>query len=84
MFKRAFQFKINTQILPTNDYLHRYRVIDSSMCSICQIERDLVIHSVWEFRVVNDFILQIFNFLNTNSGTNLDIGQADRYWDTSN
>ena len=25
MFKRAFQFKINTQILPTNDYLQRYR-----------------------------------------------------------
>ena len=31
----AFQYKINTLILPTNEYLHRYRVNDSNICSRC-------------------------------------------------
>ena len=38
--------------------------------------KDIVIHSLWECRVVNEFIAQIFNFLNTNSGTNLDIDRS--------
>ena len=38
--------------------------------------KDNVIHSVWECRVVNEFIAQIFNFLNTNTGTNLDIDRS--------
>ena len=37
IFDRVFQYKIVTQILPTNEYLTRYRVKDSTICDQCEI-----------------------------------------------
>ena len=36
-FDRTFQYKIMTQILPTNQYLARYRVRDTDICEKCHI-----------------------------------------------
>ena len=38
IFNRTFQYKIATQILPTNDYLTRYRVEDTNVCQQCNLE----------------------------------------------
>ena len=37
IFDRVFQYKIATQILPTNDYLKRYRVKDTNICEKCNL-----------------------------------------------
>ena len=37
IFDHMFQYKIITNILPTNDYLYRYQVLDSDTCSRCQL-----------------------------------------------
>ena len=47
LFDQVFQYKIVTRILPTNQYLKRYRVRDSEMCSRCLVEIDTVVHSTW-------------------------------------
>ena len=46
-FDRAFQYKINTQILPTKEYLFRYRVAETNVCTRCNSEPDTVLHSLW-------------------------------------
>ena len=44
IFDRVFQFKIVTQILPTNEYLFRYRVKDANTCENCNLECDTIEH----------------------------------------
>ena len=45
VFDRVFQYKVATQILPTNDYLKRYKVKDSNLCEKCNLEFDSIDHS---------------------------------------
>ena len=68
----ALQFKINTQILPTNEYLHRYRVLNENTCSfdLCG-ERDTTLHSLWDCNIVQQFITVVFSFLDDNCSTTL-------------
>ena len=44
----VFQYKITANILPTNEYLHRYRFKDSDVCERCGIESDTVVHRLYE------------------------------------
>ena len=48
IFDRVFQRKIVTQILPTNEYLTRYRVKDSTTCDHCEIECDIIVHRLYD------------------------------------
>ena len=72
IFAITFQFKIVSQILPTNEFLERYRVRDNNICSIC-LERDSTLHSVYECEKVASFINLIFEFLNANCKASLSI-----------
>ena len=56
IFKQVFQYKLNVYILPTNEYLKRYRVVDSDLCSNCSIETDTVVHRLWESEKLADFL----------------------------
>ena len=56
VFRQVFQYKINTYILPSNEYLKRYRVSDSDLCERCQIETDTIIHRLWECEKIVDFL----------------------------
>ena len=72
IFRQTFQFKINSQILPTNTYLLRYRILDNDQCAICR-EQDTIIHKIWSCRRTLDFITVIFEFLNLECKTDLTI-----------
>ena len=61
MFKITFQFKIMTQILPTNEYLQRYQVLDSNDCLLCS-ERDTTLHRIYQCNRILDFIGVVFPF----------------------
>ena len=62
-FDRVFQYKIITNILPTNDYLARYRVKDSNICSKCDTEFDSVYHSLYGCVKVVPIISNIFSLI---------------------
>ena len=72
IFDHVFQFKIVTRILPTNQYLTRYRVKDSELCSRC-LEIDTVQHSTWSCGTIAPFISFVIVFLNTKCTVGVDI-----------
>ena len=65
-FDRAFQYKINTQILPTKEYLFRYRVAETNVCTRCNSEPDTVLHSLWSCPTVVPYVEGVLNYLRTN------------------
>ena len=68
-FDQMFQYKIMTQILPTNKYLHQYRVVEANLCCKCNIMPDTVLHRLWQCQALVPFRDKIFVFLNqSNSG----------------
>ena len=62
-FDRVFQYKINTQILPTNEYLNRYKVKDTNICDHCGVERDSIVHRLYDCEKLAVITNIIFNFL---------------------
>ena len=72
IFDHVFQFKIVTRILPTNQYLTRYRVKDSELCSRC-LEIDTVEHSIWSCGTIAPFISHAVVFLNSKCKVEVDI-----------
>ena len=65
IFDRVFQYKIVTQILPTNEYLYRYKVKDTNICDNCNVETDTIVHRLYECEhvvpVVDQFMIFIRN-----------------------
>ena len=66
IFDRVFQYKIVTQILPTNEYLTRYRVKDSTICDHCEIECDSIVHRLYDCEKLTHITSSIFNYLKSN------------------
>ena len=66
VFDQVFQYKIVTQILPTNKYLKRYRVNESEMCSRCLDEIDTVLHSMWLCSRLVPYIWHVIQFIEAN------------------
>ena len=63
IWDRVFQYKILTNILPTNEYLKRYHVKESNMCDLCMIECDTIVHRLYECEVVSRLLCQILDTL---------------------
>ena len=68
---RAFQFKINHNILYTNEKLHKIKLSDSPLCTFCNNETETLEHlfadcnevaSVWQ--EVIEYLLQPFGMTN--------------------
>ena len=62
-FDHIFQYKIITQILPTNKYLTRYQVKDCEICSKCRVWPDTVLHCLWSCLLLVPYVTKIINFL---------------------
>ena len=62
-FDRVFQYKIMTYILPTNQYLARYRVRDTDICEKCNFSTDTILHNLWQCQLVVPYVAKILNFL---------------------
>ena len=73
IFTRVFQYKIVTQILPTNEYLKRYRVRDSELCCRCGTEIDTVLHSTWTCVTLVPYITHVINYIRTDCIVGVDI-----------
>ena len=63
VFDWVFQYKILTNILPTNYYLKKYHVIPTDTCSKCLVSQDTIIHSLWQCQIKGPYVAKILNFL---------------------
>ena len=77
IFDRVFQYKINTNTLPTNEYLYRYKVKDSSLCDRCLVECDNIIHRLYECETVASKLDKIFKFILRECNFKSNISQID-------
>ena len=74
VFDQVFQFKIVTQILPTNEYLKRYKVKESDACTRCLLETvDTVLHSTWSCPRVVPYIVHVLQYLRVGCGVGVDV-----------
>ena len=62
-FDHSFQYKIMTQILPTNQYLARYRIKDSDTCDKCQSSVDTILHCLWQCQLVVPYVIRVLEYL---------------------
>ena len=62
-FDHGFQYKIMTQILPTNQYLARYRIRDSNICEKCHLSVDTILHYLPQCQLVVPFVDRISDLL---------------------
>ena len=63
IFNRVFQYKISTNILPTNKYLEKYKVKSEDTCHNCLVECDSNIHRLYDCIKVVPIISYIFAYL---------------------
>ena len=74
VFKQVFQYKIGVNILPTNEYLFRYKVLENNICGKCQDgEVDSIMHSLWECVSIQPFLTQVLRNINTWTGREVDM-----------
>ena len=59
----VFQYKISTNILPTNEYLNRYRVKETNICDLCETETDTIVHRLYECELVSSLVESILGIL---------------------
>ena len=77
VFDRVFQYKIITNILPTNDYLKRYRIKDDDTCENCHKECDTIIHRLYDCELIGLHIEKILNFLKLECNKMYDISMIE-------
>ena len=74
---RVFQYKIVTNILPTNEFLKRYRAKDSDLCDLCKLECDTIVHRLYDCEIVSNLVGQILDILYVESSQTEDISMVD-------
>ena len=60
---RWFQSRLLHRILPTQKYLHTFRIVDSPICNFCVNDCQTLSHLFWECDFVNSFWNELLLFL---------------------
>ena len=84
VFDQVFQYKILTQILPTNYYLKRYLIKDSDICSKCLIEKDTVLHNLWLCPCLVPYVTNVIKFLKNTCNVKDDIALVTYFFGFQN
>lgn len=61
---RNFQYKYLMRVIPTNLFLTKCRITDSSLCSFCNMEIETINHLFWECLHVQHFWRELANYVN--------------------
>ena len=61
---RSFQYKYLMHIVPNNEKLFKYGMIESSLCDFCNSSTESNIHLFWECSYIQPFWCEITRFLN--------------------
>ena len=62
---RNFQLKFLHRIIPTNKSLFKYKIVNSNICDICNMNIDSIKHLFWECLHVQHFWSELKNYLST-------------------
>ena len=54
-----FQFRINHNILATNYFLKKFKIIDDANCNFCQKENETIEHIFWGCENVQNLLEQV-------------------------
>ena len=60
---RYFQYKFLMRILPSNRFLLKCKLVNSSLCDFCAMHEETIIHLFWECSLSRDFWNKIECFL---------------------
>ena len=71
-----------TQILPTNEYLFRYKVKETKMCDRCLTECDTIVHRLYDCEYLVQILSYIFSFLKTECSQLVNITMRDYLFGT--
>ena len=52
---RSFQYKYLMRIVPTNEYLHRCKLVSSSLCELCDMNVEDQKHLFWACTRIQEF-----------------------------
>ena len=66
---REFQYKCLKRIIPSNVFLHKCKLVSSSLCDFCQMEIETVSYMFWECMYVQTFWMKLKDCLNENQIT---------------
>jgi len=66
-----------TNILPTNDYLKRYKIKDDDTCEKCQNESDTIIHRLYDCELIGLHLVNIQNFLKTECNKSYEVSMIE-------
>ena len=69
---RNFQYKLLTRILPTNKFLYKCKLSDTSLCAFCGIYTETIEHLFYECKITYSIWLQLQDWLHTGN-INMDI-----------
>ena len=61
---RSFQCKFLMRIIPTNQFLAKCQIVNSSLCEFCNMEIETVLHLFWECTFIQQFWASLSDFLN--------------------
>ena len=60
---RNFQYKVIHNILPDNRILKKMGVKENEMCDFCKIERDSLVHYLWNCNIAQQYWLEVKSFV---------------------
>ena len=69
---RYFQYKYIMCILPSNSFLLKSNIVNSSLCDFCNMHEETIIHLFWTCQISRDFWSRVEMFLN-NKGFNITV-----------
>ena len=62
---QAFQYKIINRIIPTNKYLFKCKLTNSSLCDLCSSNVESIVHLFWECPIIQDLWNSLKLYLQT-------------------
>jgi hypothetical protein len=60
---RSFQYKYLMRIIPTNNYLYKCNITETSLCDFCNSNVENIQHLFWECQLVRAFWTELDNYL---------------------
>ena len=62
---RIFQYKYITRTIPTNKWLYKCKLVNSSLCDFCNMYTISLNHLLWECQLIRNFWRDLHTFLVT-------------------
>ena len=79
---RSFQYRLIHRSIVTNIQLCYWKISDSTLCTFCKKERESINHLFFQCNIVNELWLQVDNFMNLFSDTEIDLTWENVLWNS--